>query len=98
MINQGGIRVVQLKTSELANLCDINQKFKLDFDDAYQYAVAEKHNLTIVSFDHDFDKTKLGRKTPAQLTKKNPRKLVLTPRIIQLSQPQRFERGQGNCE
>jgi len=41
----------------------IKQKFNLDFDDVYQYVVAEKFDLTIVSFDSDFDKTYLGRKT-----------------------------------
>lgn len=41
--------------------------YGLDFDDAYQYAVAEKHNLTLVSFDKDFDRTERGRKTPAEI-------------------------------
>jgi predicted nucleic acid-binding protein len=36
----------------------------LDFDDAYQYVAADKHNLVIVSFDGDFDRTERGRKTP----------------------------------
>jgi len=40
------------------------RKFNLDFDDAYQYVVAEKNNLEIISFDGDFDRTKKGRKTP----------------------------------
>jgi predicted nucleic acid-binding protein len=39
-------------------------QFRLDFDDAYQYVAAEKYGLTLVSFDADFDQTKLGRKTP----------------------------------
>jgi predicted nucleic acid-binding protein len=29
--------------------------------------VAEKHDLTIVSFDHDFDRTERGRKTPKEV-------------------------------
>ncbi len=37
----------------------------LDFDDSCQYALVSKHNLTLVSFDTDFDKTERGRKTPA---------------------------------
>jgi PIN domain. len=45
----------------------IKQKFNLDFDDAYQYVVAEKFGLTIVSFDSDFDKTYFGRKIPNDL-------------------------------
>ena len=41
----------------------------LDFDDAYQYVAAETHNLTLVSFDADFDRTERGRKTPADVLK-----------------------------
>lgn len=37
--------------------------------DAYQYVAAEKQNLTIISFDKNFDKTKQGRKTPAEALK-----------------------------
>ena len=40
---------------------------KLDFDDGSQYLIAERNNLVIVSFDHDFDKTPLGRKTPTSI-------------------------------
>jgi len=43
------------------------QKFNLDFDDACQYAVAERYGLTIVSFDGDFDRTERGRKVPKDL-------------------------------
>jgi len=43
------------------------KRSRLDFDDAYQYVTAEKFNLTIVSYDIDFDKTELGRKTPKEI-------------------------------
>jgi len=33
------------------------EKFNLDFDDAYQYAISEKYDLMIMSFDSDFDRT-----------------------------------------
>jgi predicted nucleic acid-binding protein len=42
------------------------REFHLDFDDAYQYAAAFHHDLVLISFDSDFDKTKLGRKTPSR--------------------------------
>jgi predicted nucleic acid-binding protein len=42
-------------------------RFNLDFDDAYQYVVAEKYNLTIISFDSDFDRTELKRKIREKL-------------------------------
>jgi uncharacterized protein len=41
--------------------------FQLDFDDALHYATAKKHNFTLVSFDQDFDRTDLPRKTPADI-------------------------------
>lgn len=39
----------------------------LDYDDAYQYTIAKKYNLTLVSFDSDFDLTERGRQTPSQV-------------------------------
>ena len=41
--------------------------FGLDFDDALHYATAKKHHFTLVSFDQDFDRTDLARKTPAEI-------------------------------
>ena len=35
--------------------------------DAYDYVAAEKHDLVLVSFDSDFDRTELGRKTPGEV-------------------------------
>jgi len=61
-----GINICSLSIEELMNLVRVTEKFKLDFDDAYQYVVAEKYNLKIVSFDKDFDGTELGRSTPGE--------------------------------
>ncbi|WP_424028694.1 PIN domain-containing protein [Methanoregula sp.] len=36
-------------------------------DDAYQYAVAERNSLSIVSFDKDFDRTEKSRVEPQDL-------------------------------
>ena len=38
--------------------------FHLDFDDAYQYTLAQEYGLQIVSFDQDFDLTEKGRVRP----------------------------------
>lgn len=51
----------------MESVIDAAQKFSLDFDDAYQYAVALKYNLTIVSFDKDFDRTEKGKKIPSDI-------------------------------
>ena len=43
------------------------RKYRFDYDDAFQYAIVERFNLTLVSFDADFDRTPRGRKTPVQV-------------------------------
>jgi predicted nucleic acid-binding protein len=67
LILTGGIRLLRLTPEDVRQLAEAAQQFNLDFDDAYQYALAERYNLTIVSFDSDFDRTERGRKTPADL-------------------------------
>lgn len=70
MIRDDGLEVLSIESEELAEVITISEKHRLDFDDAYQYALAEKHNLILVSFDKDFDRTERGRKTPAAIFKK----------------------------
>ncbi|MEK7263927.1 MAG: PIN domain-containing protein [Bacteroidota bacterium] len=67
MIFDGSIHLIRLHSDEMKMLASISQRFHLDFDDAYQYTVAEKHNLHIVSFDTDFDRTERKRLTPQQV-------------------------------
>lgn len=67
IIIRGDIKVCSLKPSEIINIIGIANLFHLDFDDAYQYAIAEKYDLQIISFDKDFDKTKRGRKEPSEV-------------------------------
>jgi predicted nucleic acid-binding protein len=67
LLMRGGVRLVRLGVEDMQEVVQASQKFNLDFDDAYQYAAAQKYNLTIVSFDGDFDRTELGRKTPAEV-------------------------------
>jgi len=66
MILGGILQMVRLDTHDMASLANVAERFALDFDDAYQYAAAEKYDLTIVSFDDDFDRTERKRKTPAE--------------------------------
>ena len=67
LIIMGGVRLLRLSAGDAKELAEVAQRFGLDFDDAYQYAVAERYGLTIVSFDGDFDRTKRGRKVPKDL-------------------------------
>ena len=64
IILSGRVEILVLSVAELASIAGVAQQLALDFDDAYQYVTAEVHNLTLVSFDHDFDKTPRGRQTP----------------------------------
>lgn len=70
LLVRGGVRVVRLQLEDMQAVVRVSQRFNLDFDDAYQYAVAEKYNLTVVSFDSDFDRTERGRTTPVEVLKK----------------------------
>ncbi len=67
----GAVGLIHLDPGDTERLVYTMEQFNLDFDDAYQYAyqyvAAEKHNLTLVSFDSDFDRTERGRKNPAQV-------------------------------
>lgn len=63
---------IRLDTADLKEVMHVRKRFRLDFDDAYQYVVAEKHDLTLVSFDADFDRTDRGRKTPADILGEPP--------------------------
>jgi len=66
----GAVTLVRLDPEDMEALVQIMERDNLDFDDAYQYRAAEKYGLVIVSFDSDFDRTALGRKTPAQVLQK----------------------------
>ena len=52
-----GIRVISLTTDDFPLITGASERFHLDFDDAYQYAAAERYGLSMVSFDKDFDQT-----------------------------------------
>lgn len=67
LIEKAGVNVLRLLPTDMRNVANHAQSFNLDFDDAYQYAVAEKYGLIIVSFDSDFDLTTRGRKEPAEI-------------------------------
>jgi hypothetical protein len=60
-------RLVSLNVEELKHVPALGLQLGLDFDDAYQYVVAEKYDLTLVSFDADFDRTPRGRRVPGEI-------------------------------
>ena len=69
--SSAGLTVYDSSPSEdlaaLAFTKKADAQFQLDFDDALHYATAKKHNFTLASFDQDFDRTDLARKTPSDI-------------------------------
>jgi len=67
MLLVGGIRLMRIGPEDMQRVVLASRRFKLDYDDAYQYALAEKYNLIIVSFDSDFDRTERGKLKPSDI-------------------------------
>lgn len=63
----GDIQVLAIPPDLTVQVLEAIDKFDLDFDDGYQYVIAQQSELTIVTFDRDFDKTDRGRRTPAEI-------------------------------
>ena len=62
-----GIGILSLPLEDLKTLDLTVDKFNLDFDDAYQYTVAAKYEMQLISFDTDFDRTETKRKEPIEV-------------------------------
>ena len=62
-----GVDILSLPPEDLKTLNLTADKFNLDFDDAYQYAVAAKYEMQLISFDTDFDRTDRKRKEPIEV-------------------------------
>ncbi|MCB0727598.1 MAG: type II toxin-antitoxin system VapC family toxin [Ignavibacteriae bacterium] len=63
----GEVNLISLTLSDQFKLLENIRSYKLDFDDAYQLTCVNKYNLTLVSFDSDFDKSPVKRKVPSEL-------------------------------
>lgn len=70
LLIDGSVSLVMLNPEKTDELLRTMKKFKLDFDDAYQYLAAKDNKLVLVSFDNGFLRTPLGRKTPAEILKR----------------------------
>ena len=63
----GSVSLIHLTPDDSHFIKDIMNHYNMDFDDAYQYFAAKKYDLTIISFDSDFDRTDLGRRCPEEV-------------------------------
>ncbi len=66
-IEDSGINLFRIDSEDMKSLVAYIKRLDLDFDDAYQYTAAGKYDLTLISFDNDFDLTDRGKKTPEQI-------------------------------
>jgi len=51
-------RILSLAKDSYLKLPAIKNRFNLDFDDAYQFQVAEDHKLAIATMDKDFNRVR----------------------------------------
>ena len=67
LLLEADVHLVRLSPADIRQVERTASRFQLDFDDACQYVAAQEYDLTLVSFDSDFDRTERGRKTPAEI-------------------------------
>ncbi|MBK8808741.1 MAG: type II toxin-antitoxin system VapC family toxin [Bacteroidales bacterium] len=66
----GQLEQLSLDATDLLDVIHNIQKFKLDFDDSYQFSIAQKFDLTIVTFDKDFNIKGIRKNSPDEILKK----------------------------
>ena len=52
------VKIMSLPQSLYSELPDIKKKYGLDFDDAYQFKIADENGYELITTDKDFDKVK----------------------------------------
>ncbi|MBN1183710.1 MAG: PIN domain-containing protein [Bacteroidales bacterium] len=60
----GQIEQVTLDSDDFIDLTQNVKDYNLDFDDAYQLTVSQKYDMTIVTFDKDFNTKGIDKKSP----------------------------------
>jgi predicted nucleic acid-binding protein len=63
----GQIEQLSLEPVDLIDVIVNMKKFKLDFDDSYQISVTQKYDLTIITFDKDFNAKGIKKNTPDEI-------------------------------
>ena len=64
---EGAVSIITLNPEHLQKLVHSMALHHLDFDDAYQFTAVNEYGLILVSFDTDFDRTPIQRRTPKQV-------------------------------
>ena len=63
----GQIEQISLSPHDFVEIISNIEKFKLDFDDAYQLTISQKYGMTIVTFDKDFNVQGINKTTPEEI-------------------------------
>ena len=63
----GQLEQLTLDPIDLLDVMKYIQKYKLDFDDSYQFLVAQKYDLTLITFDKDFNVRGIKKNTPDEI-------------------------------
>jgi uncharacterized protein len=63
----GQIELLSLDSIDLLDVIKNIQKYKLDFDDSYQFSVALKYDMTIITFDQDFNARGIKKRAPEDI-------------------------------
>lgn len=64
---EGNIEQIALEPNDFSEIISNIRKYKLDFDDAYQLSISNKYQMTIVTFDKDFDVDGIRKANPKEL-------------------------------
>ena len=64
---KGAVTLLRVEPDKSQEIVEVIRRFNLDFDDAYQYVAAATHNLILLSFDSDFDRTERKRRSPHEI-------------------------------
>ena len=66
----GLIEQLSLDPYDFVDIISNIEKFKLDFDDAYQLTISQKYEMKIVTFDKDFNVEGIDKMTPDDIIEK----------------------------
>lgn len=63
----GQLEQLSLDPADLLEVTSNIRKYKLDFDDSYQFSISQKFDLTLITFDKDFNVSGIKKKSPEEV-------------------------------
>lgn len=66
----GQLEQLSLNPVDLSDVISNMKQYKLDFDDSYQFTVVQKYDLTLITFDKDFNAKGIKKYTPDEIIEK----------------------------